>query len=120
MHEGRLPLRSDLEHHRHADRQYRPRAIASIASDNPATQCLDKTAADRQTEAGTSAAAILRLDPIKFVENPLELRRWDPLAPVDDFDLDKLSVARRVNIDLAADRRVLGSVVEEIEQHLLE
>src|SRR5690349_20146235 len=84
--------RSRLRHNRHPDRQHRTRAVAPVARDDPSPQRLDKTATDRQTEPGAGTPAILRLDPVEFVENALEIGRWYPGSLIDDFDLDEFSI----------------------------
>src|SRR5271169_2399419 len=119
MRQFRLPLRRNLRHDRHADRQHRARAVATVAGDDPSAERLDKAAADRQTEAGTGAPAVLRLDTIEFVEDALEIGGRYPGSLIDDLDLDEFPVALRAEIDAAAGRRIFRGIIEQVEQYLL-
>src|SRR5690348_6720134 len=112
MRQFRLPRRRNLRHNRHPDRQHRTRAVAPVARDDPSPQRLDKTATDRQTEPGAGTPAILRLDPVEFVENALEIGRWYPGSLIDDFDLDEFSITLCADIDAAAGRRIFRRIVE--------
>src|SRR5271155_222938 len=114
MRQFRLPLRRNLRHDRHPDRQHCTGTVAAIARDDPSPQRFDKTAADRQTEPCTGTAAILRLDTIEFVEDALEIGGRDPRPLIDDLDLDELAVAGCPNLDSAAAWRVFRRVVEKI------
>ncbi len=104
MSQGRLPLGADFGHHRHADRQHRAGAVAAVAGDDPSAQRLDKAAADRQPQPGPGAAPILRLHPIEFIEDALEIVGRYPRPLVDDLDLDQFAVAARPDLDAAAGR----------------
>src|SRR5438270_11376444 len=120
MRQFRLPLRWNLRHYRHADRQHRARAVPAVARDDPSSQRLDKAAADGQTEAGAGAPAVLGLDTIELVEDALEILGRYPGPLIDDLDLEELPVALCANIDAAAGRGIFRGIVKQIEQHLLE
>src|SRR5690349_9341220 len=112
MRQFRLPLRGNLRHDRHPDRQHCAGAVAPVARDDPSPQRFDKTAADRQAEPCTGAAAILRLDTIEFVKDALEIGGRYPGALIDDLDLDELPVALRADINPAPGRGIFRGVVE--------
>src|SRR5436309_3372054 len=120
MGQFRLPLRSNLGHDRHADRQYRTRAVTAVAGDDPSAERLDKAAADRQTEAGAGTPAVLGLDTVEFIEDAFEIAGRYSGSLVDDLDLDEFPVPPCTDIDAAAGRRIFRCIVEQIEQHLLE
>src|SRR5260370_18344994 len=120
MREFRLPLRGNLRHDRRPDRQDRTGAVAPVARDDPSPQRFDKTAADRQTEPCTRTPAVLRLDTIELVEDPLEIGWRYPRPLIDDLDLDEFPVAFGSDIDAAAGRGIFRGIVEQIEQYLLE
>ncbi len=54
---------------------------------------------------------ILRLDAVEFVEDPLEIGRWNARSFIENLDHHDLTVAASTYIDAAARRRVFGSVV---------
>ncbi len=99
-----MPLGADFGHHRHADRQDGAGAVAAVAGDDPSAQRLDKAAADRQPQPGSGAAPILRLHPIKFIEDALEIVGRYSRSLVDNLDLNQFAVAARPDLDAAADR----------------
>src|SRR5215472_1198678 len=115
-----LTGRGDLGHQWHADRQNRPRAVSAVAGDDPAAERLDKAAADRKAQTGAGAAPVLSLDPVKFVEDALEIGGRYPWALVDNLDLDKLPIPLRAEVDPTADGGVFRGVVKKVEQDLLE
>src|SRR5437763_6554773 len=106
--------------HRHMDGQNRTRAVRPVSRLDPATLRLNEAAADRQTEPGSGAPPILRLDTVELVEDPLEIAGRNARAFIDDFDCHDFTVTPSPHIDASAGRRVFGGVVEEIEQDLLE
>src|SRR5260370_7496856 len=115
-----LTLRGNLRHDRHPDRQDCTGAVAPVARDDPSPERFDKTAANRQTEPCTRTPAVLRLDTIELVEDPLEIGWRYPRPLIDDLDLDEFPVAFGSDIDAAAGRGIFRGIVEQIEQYLLE
>src|SRR5690348_16860549 len=111
MRQFRLPLRRNLRHDRHADRQDRARAVAAVAGGDPAAERLDKAAADRKPEPGAGTTAILRLDTIELVEDPFEIGRRYSGPLVDDLDFDEFPVALCAHIDAAAGRGIFRGIV---------
>src|SRR5436190_19779154 len=106
MRQFRLPPRRKLRHDRHLDRQDCTGTVASVARDDPSAQRFDKSAADRQTEPCTGTPAILRLDTIELVKDPLEIG-WRYSGPlIDDLDFDEFPVALCADIDAAAGRGI--------------
>src|ERR1700745_4131507 len=119
MRQFRLPLRRHLPHDRHPDRQHCTGTVAPVARADPSPQRLYKSSADRQTEPCTGTLAVLRLDTIELVEDPLEIGWRYPAPLVDDLDLDEFPVAFGSDIDTAGGRGVFRGIIEQIEQRLL-
>src|SRR6266550_6511953 len=112
---------ADLDGFRHwdTDRQNRAGAVMTASGLDMTALRLDKPAADRQPQAGTGTTPVLRLDAIEFVEDPLEIGGRDAWSLIGDFDRHCLAIVLRPNIDAAAGRGIFGSVVEQVEKHLL-
>src|SRR5438067_5794887 len=104
--------------HRDMDRQNRAGAVMTVSGLDMTALRLDKSAADRQTQASTSTTSVLRLDAIEFVEDALEIAGRDARSLIDDFDRHCLAIVPGSNIDTAAGRRVFGGIVKQVEQHL--
>src|SRR5580704_9976108 len=119
MRQFRLPLRRNLRHDRHPDRQDGTGTVAPVARADPSSHRFDKTATDRQAEPCTGALPVLRLDTIELVEDPLEIGWRYPRPLVDDLDLDEFPVAFGSDIDTAGGRGVFRGIIEQIEQRLL-
>src|SRR5437763_16842907 len=99
MRQFRLPLHENLRHDRHPDRQHCTRTIAPVARNDPSPERLDKAAADRKTEAGAGTPAVLGLDSVELIKDPLEIGGRYAGSLIDDLDLDELPVALSANID---------------------
>ena len=82
-------------------------------------QGLDEAARDRQAQAGTRAHLVALLDPVELVEDALQIVGGMP-SPSSRICRPALSIAPALDADGRVRRRILGGVVEEIEQHLLE
>src|SRR5947208_16771833 len=104
----------DVFRHRNMDRQNRAGAVMTVSGLDMTALRLDKAAANRQAKPGSSTATILRLDPIKFVEDALEIGGRDAWSLIGDFDRHGLVVAARPNLDAAAGRGIFRSVVEQV------
>src|ERR687887_1336575 len=78
-------------------------------------------AADVEAEAGAARAlGQLRIDAVELVEDSLLLCRRDPHALVGNGKLHAVPVPRDGDRDLAAERRVLGRVVDQVHDDLLD
>src|SRR5260370_35237021 len=120
MRQFRLPLRGNLRHDRHPDRQDCTGAVAPVARDDPSPQRFDKTAADRQTEPCTRTPAVLRVDTIELVEDPLEIRWRYPRPLIDALDLDEIPVPLGSGTPAPPGRGIFRALCEQIDQPLLE
>src|SRR3954453_15672551 len=96
---------------RDMDRQNRAGAVMTVSGLDMTALRLDKPAADRQPQTGTSTTSVLRLDAIEFVEDPLEIGGRDAWSLIDGFDCHCLAIVPRPNIDAAAGRGIFGGVV---------
>src|SRR6266849_1870299 len=101
--------------HRKADRQHRTGAVLPTPGLDAAALRLDKASADRQTQTGASAAAILRLDAVELVEDAFEIVRRDTRPLIDNLDQRVIAVAPGLQVNTTAGRGVFGGVVEQIE-----
>src|SRR5205807_9659214 len=105
---------------RDANRQDRARTVRTVLRLDATPLGFDKAAANRQPEAGPGAAAILGLNAIELVEDPFEIARRDAGSLIDNLDRDDIPVLPCMQIDAAAGGCVLGRIIEQIEQYLLE
>ena len=83
-------------------------------------QGLDEAARDRQAQPGAGAHLVALPRPIELIEDALDVGRWNAVAFVEHLQLDAILLLPALNADGRLRRRILGGVVEEIEQHLLE
>src|SRR5439155_21545936 len=96
------------------------RALTGLGVDlEAAVHALDELAADVEPQAAAAhAAGLLRVEAVELLEDPLALGARDPQPLVRDLD-EALAVLRvEPNLDLAALRRVLDRVVDQIDEHL--
>ncbi len=56
---------------------------------------------------------------VELVEYMLQILRRNTLPLVDDLEADGVDVPPALNADRRAGRRILGRIVQNIEQHLL-
>src|SRR5215471_58450 len=106
----------NLRYDGHADRQNRARTVAAIAGEDPASERFHKAAADRETETGSGAPPILRLNPVEFIEDALEIGRRNSRPLIDDLDLDEFPVALCPQVDAASGGGIFRGVIKKIEQ----
>src|SRR5436190_20852993 len=92
--------------HRHMDGQNRTRAVRPVSRLDPATLRLNEPAANRQTEPGSGATPILRLDTVELVEDPLEIAGRNARPAVDNLDRRGCTIAPGAKFDITAGRRV--------------
>ncbi len=95
------------------------RSVRFAAADR-AVQGLDEAARDGQAQPGARAHLVALLHAVELVEDALEVAGGNAVAFVQDLQPDAVAVAPALNADGRIRRRILGGVVEEIEQHLLE
>src|SRR5439155_19277456 len=101
--------------HRDTDRQNRAGAVMTVSGLDMTALRLDKAAADRQPQAGTSTTPVLRLDAIEFVEHALEIGGRDAWSLIDYLDRHCLPHALGANNDAAARRGGFGGVGKGVE-----
>src|SRR5882757_8392853 len=80
----------------------------------------DKAARDGKTKAGAGANVIALLGAIELVEYAIELDRWNPAALIEDLQRDRIAIPRTPDRYRGIGRRVFRSIVQQVEQHLLE
>jgi len=106
--------------HRHPDRQNRAGTVLTVSRHDKAALRLDEATADRQPEPGAGALPVLRLDSVELVENPFEIAGRNARSFIDDFDRHDVAIAPGAHVDTGAKRGLIGGIIEQVEQHLLE
>src|SRR5262249_29496279 len=107
-----------LTAHRDRERKRRALPLRALYRD-PSTMQLDELAGERQPESGAFHLLVRRPHLAELLEDGLLIRGGDADAGVRDGDLNQAVVHRGSDIDLAALRRELDRVGEEVQQHLL-
>src|SRR5437879_10552982 len=94
-----------------------PRAAAGpVLAPDAAAVGLDDGATDRQPEAGAAA----RADAVELVEDLLLLTGRQAGPAVGDLHDDLVALAARLHVDRLAGRRVLGRILDQVDEHLLD
>src|SRR5204862_2384772 len=112
------PLALAVRGERQLEGERRPDA-GGRGDPDPAAHVLDELAADVEPEAG-SADALLheRVDAVELLEDPLLLLPGDPEALVAHGEPRVAVVGVDPDLDVAAVRRVLRGVLDQVYQHL--
>src|SRR5256886_2731962 len=100
---------------RQREAEQRAATRPGLAPDAPAVG-LDDRAADREPQAGAAA----RADAVELVEDLLLLPGGQAGAAVGDLHDDLVAPAMRLHVDRLAGRRVLGRILDQVDEHLLD
>src|SRR5205814_9057846 len=75
---------------------------------------------DREAKAAPAGRLAWTRQTYEGHEDPIGVRRWNARAAVRDFETHVAVVAAYADSDLAAGRRELRGVLDEIREHLLD
>src|SRR5262249_7940605 len=103
-----------------ADRKDSASPVGAVRRHYRALQGLGEATRDCQTQASTRAHLVALPRAIEFVEDALQVGGWNAIAFVSNLQLDGILVTPTLNADGGVRRRVLCSIVQEIEEDLLE
>src|SRR5215210_840527 len=119
---GIFDLPSDGPDSRGRELEEERRAYPGPGADaDPAAHPADELAADVEPEPGAARnLSLMRIRAVELLEDRLLLRKRDPDPLVLDLDADGRLRTRRGDLHLAAVGRVLDSVVDQVDEHLLD
>ena len=103
-----------------ADGEDRPRAVGAVRRRDGAAHGLDEATADGEPEPGAGGDVVGLAHPVEAVEDAFEVIGRDAWSLVDEAQHHLVAVPPSLNCDCGGWRRILGGVVEKIEDHLLE
>src|SRR5215510_8006804 len=103
---------------RQCDREHCAVPVSAVGRGYGAVHGLDEAARDCQTQTGAGPHLIALLHSVELVEDALEVACGDAGSLVQDLEVDDSSFMPTANRDGAIGRRVLGGIVEQVEQHL--
>src|SRR5207253_7000825 len=112
----RVGIRMD----RQSDRQHRATPVGAVIGENRTVHRLDKTASDGEPKAGAGADVIALLRAIEFIEYAVQLGPGNAAALVDDLQGYPVLVPQASDRYRRVPRRILGCVVQEVEERLFE
>src|SRR5260370_23326181 len=99
--------------------ELRTASVTAIGRLDAAAQGLDKALGDGEAEPGAGAAAIAIVGPVELLEQLVKRLRRDARPFIPHDDLDAITGGPHLDLDAAAGRRILGGIVQEVEQRLL-
>src|SRR5574341_338864 len=90
-------------------------AARAIGSPDTPLMRFDDPFADRQTKAG-ACDMLGSMDAIKLIKNTIQVSGWDTNTPIQHGDLHFASLDLSLNFKRRAIRRVLQSIIEQVDE----